>query len=77
MSKHWREWHTSELTDEECRKALMPHTFWQRVDFWLFKHIPLLHTPLWGAVCWFYPYDFEAHQRHWRWDNSLNKGGER
>lgn len=38
----------SKMTDEECVKALMPHGFWQRANFWIFNHCRLL----WCIIRW-------------------------
>jgi hypothetical protein len=38
----------SKMTDEECIDALIPHTFWGRIDFWLDCHCPLL----WRILHW-------------------------
>lgn len=35
MSKHWQDWHISEMADEECIKLLMP----PRLSFWLHNHL--------------------------------------
>ncbi len=59
----------AKLTEEECVNLLLPHTFWQHVSFWAFRHIPLWHKWFWEVVCWFYPYDLDTHTRYWRWEN--------
>jgi len=38
----------SKMTDEECVYALMPHGFWQRLDFWIFCHCEFL----WNLIHW-------------------------
>ena len=42
-NKHWQEWHTSEMSDNELINLLMPHTPFQKLDFWFFSHFELLH----------------------------------
>jgi len=44
MTEHWRKWHISEMSDEECIKALMP----PRIEFWVYNHFPLL----WRVLRW-------------------------
>lgn len=38
----------SKMTEEELIQALMPHTFLERMEFWIFCH----HKLLWHIICW-------------------------
>ena len=58
----------SKLTREECIRLLMPHTPWQHIRFWVFRHLPLLHYLYCKAVCWIRPYDIDTRCRHWKWE---------
>ena len=58
----------AKLMDEECVRLLMPHTFWQRIDFWIFEYFPLAHALFWEAICWLAPYSPNTYSRHWRWE---------
>lgn len=38
----------SKMTCEECVEALMPHTFWQKLSFWIYNHC----ESLWHIIRW-------------------------
>lgn len=44
MTEHWKDWHTNQLSREECIRLLCPKTF----DFWLGTRLHLL----WRIVHW-------------------------
>lgn len=65
----------SKLTREECIKLLMPHTPFQRLDYWIFRHCHWLHSLYWGIVNFFYPWDIETKRRYIKWlESPPNKG---
>ena len=64
-NKHWQEWHTSEMSDNELVNLLMPHTPFQKLDFWFFSHFELLHQWVWIFVDVIYCWDIETKERIW------------